>query len=159
MPAAGVDARENANEPHRAVRGSLLPPARRALLVAGGALIGIAVLLAVVPIPRRASGPSGVGAVACGLPVVAMSRADPGEAAAALDRLSAGDPGPSEPTEEALAGLAELERDIEWYRACHRPAATRMVGANALVVAGATAALAGAVFRRRRDASVAIDGG
>lgn len=159
MPAAGVDARENANEPHRAVRGSLLPPARRALLVVGGALIGLAVLLAVVPLPRPPSGPSDVGAVACGLPVAAMSRADPGEAAAALDRLSAGDPGPSEPTEEALAGLAELERDIEWYRACHRPAATRMVGANALVVAGATAALAGALVRRRRDASVAIDGG
>ena len=158
MPAAGVDARDDANEPHRAVRGSLLPPARRALLVVGGALIGIAVLVAVVPIPRP-SGPSDVGAAACGLPVVAMSRADPGEAAAALDRLSAGDPGPSEPTEEALAGLAELERDIEWYRACHRPAATRMVGANALVVVGATAAIAGSLARRRRNALAAIDDG
>ncbi len=159
MPAAGVGARENANEPHRAVRGSLLPPARRAVLVVGVALIGIAVLLAVVPIPRPASGPSGVGAVACGLPVVAISRADPGEGLAGLDRLAAGDPGPSEPTEEALAGLAELERDVEWYRACHRPAATRMVGANALVVAGATAAITGSMARRRRDESVTIDGG
>ena len=156
MPAAGVDARDDANEPHRAVRGSLLPPAGRALLVVGGALIGIAVLLAVVPIPRPASGPSGGDAIACGLPVVAMSRADPGEGAAALDRLP---PGDSEPSEEELAGLAALERDVEWYRACHRPAATRMVGANALVALGATAAIAGALVRRRRDTSAAIDSG
>ena len=159
MPAAGVDARENANEPHRAVRGSLLAAATRPLLVAGVALVSLAVLLAVVPITRPPSGPSDSDSVACGLPVVAVSRADPGEGLAALDRLPSDDPGGSDTSGEALAGLAELERDVEWYRACHRPAAARMVGATALVAAGAAAAIAGAMIRRRREAQAAVDGG
>ena len=159
MPAAGVDARENANEPSRPLRGSLLVGAGRALVVAGVALVGLAVLLAVTPVTGPRGGPSGADRVACGVPVVAVSRADPGPGVAGLERLAQSDPGGAgEPSDEDLARLEELERDVEWYRACHRPAASRMVGANALVAVGAVATIAGAVARRRWRAAAAASG-
>ena len=155
MRATGVVARWDANEQNREVGGSLLATAGGGLVAVGLGLMALALLLAILPITRPRSAPGDVDGVACGLPVGAVSRDDPGEGLAALGRLPASGRGTSEPSEEALARLVQLEREVEWYRACHRPAAMRMVGANALVAVGAAAALTGVLLRRRRGASAA----
>ena len=150
MPAGGAVAREDANEPDREVGGSLLVRTGPGLVVAGLAVVALALLCAVLPISR----PHDAGAVTCGRPVTAVGRADPGDGLAGLGRLPPGGGGEAEPIEEALARLTRLERDVEWYRACHRPAATRMAIANVAVALGAAVALAGVVLRRRKQRSV-----
>jgi hypothetical protein len=119
------------------------------VLAVAAVLLAGAVALSVAPLSRPGTT---TGSIACGAPLVAVGRPNPRIALEGLGQLGATRPAATAPSRQALLRLAQLERDLERYEACHRPAAERLMLANALTAAGVVLLAAWAFSARRRGA-------
>jgi hypothetical protein len=107
------------------------------------------VALSTAPLSGIAAEPA-TGRVACGAPFLAVNRVDSSDPPRGLGRLGGTDAGATPASRRALLHLAELQRDVDWYRACHRPAVVSLVMASGLTTAGIVLLGAWAVIRRQR---------
>jgi hypothetical protein len=120
-----------------------------ALALAAGAL-----LVAVLPLwrPAATTAPS----ISCGSPLVAVGRPDRSQSLSAIGRLpSTGAQQQAAASAQDLARLGDLERQVSWYRACHAPAARRMVLANGLALLSVASVVTGLVLFSRGGVSTA----
>jgi hypothetical protein len=140
--------RRDGNQRNARGGGSPRHRARTARLLIGFAMVAAAVLLATFPVSRRAAETD--QSLSCGAPATAVGRQDRSGALAALRRLEPTETGhrPAA-TAQDLARLEVLEREVDWYRTCHGPAAQRMVLANGSAALAVALLLVGLLASRR----------